>query len=247
MHPRRHPRLRPEVHLLRQPVDPDGRQLPGPDELGDARLRLRGGEVEVLAQLPLRGDAVRAGRDPDQLALGVILARGRRGQHARREDALGEVVAPREVAPRRRRHGARAEEPLERDLRVLPVPHPAAFGLRSAPWLAVWAGLPGGDRAALGDHRQHRLDQARPLLGQAGHALDHGPRRPDGRVQGRPPVRRRPGGGRPAVPDPAGRGLHPPSQQRVRPQRQQRRLVPPVLEQLAPAAPQAIRSSRGRG
>ena len=49
-----------------------GNQLVGVDELGDPRLRVLGGKMEVLAKLFLCRDTVRAGRDPDQLPLGVV-------------------------------------------------------------------------------------------------------------------------------------------------------------------------------
>jgi hypothetical protein len=117
------------------------------------------------AQLPSGSDAERPGRDPNELSLGLVGAELRSGQDVGRKNSLGKLVESLEVAPTRDRHPAHAEEVLERDLGVLPVPHPPGrrIGVRIGRTAsgAVGTGVASRDRAPLDDLGEHVIDQAR--------------------------------------------------------------------------------------
>ena len=227
------PGLVPAVALLGDAFDPDGDQLAGLDQFADDLACCRCGQREVAlagaAEVFGCRDTQPAGGDPDELAAGLVGGRLRRGQYVGREHALGEVVDALEVPPSRDRHLTRAEQALDGDLRVLPVPHPAGARIRirvgPLPPYAVRTRLAGRERALLGDDREHLVDVPGPLGAQPPHPRDHRPRR--GHV-----------GAQLLVPHLPLRRAHPPAQQRVVAQRQQRGLVSPeVLEQLPAVSP----------
>ena len=144
-------------------LDLDRMQLARLDQLGHAWPDRVGGQPEVVAQLGQRGHAERARGDRDELALGVLLARGRRGEHRAREHALGQVVEALEVAAAGARHLAAPEQHLDRALGVRPVPPRARLA-----W-ALTVELTGGERAALADLLEHVLEEVRLLLRDAAH------------------------------------------------------------------------------
>ena len=165
-------------------------------------LRLGRREAEVVAQVALGGDAQRARRDADQLALGVVDGRAwaRRGRRAAARARAGR----RGARSARRRAAvicAAPEQPLERALRrrTSPTTGPAA------PRPLVLEQLARGERAALA-----RPPRARASTSSGPLALRPAACRPRRRVRAR---------------------VHPPAQQRLQLDRQQRRLVAPVLEQ----------------
>ena len=90
--------------------------------------------------------------------------RGRRRQHRRRQHPLGKVVQPGEVVdPPAGGDPPRVEEPLERQLGVVPVP-PRPLGSGALRQVA------GHDRPPLGHHLVDGLDVAGALLAHPGDA-----------------------------------------------------------------------------
>ncbi len=194
---------RPEVAPRASPaLDLDRDQVARLDELPDTGARVGEAEPEVVAQVALGGHAHRAGRDSDQLALGVLGRRRGRGDHLRRQHPLGQVVEALEVPPPRRADLAGPEEPLDGALRIGPVPPgPGSLG-------ASLGELGGGDRPPVADLLEDPLHQVRTLVADPEHPA-------------------------PCL----GVGtLHAPAKQRLKRDREERRLVAPVLEK-APGGP----------
>ena len=150
-------RLLPPLHLRRQ-------QLARLDQLGHQRTAARDVLAVVLRQVPQRAHALRPRRQQQQRLAGVGLARGRGGQHRRRQHPLGKVVQPGEVVdPPAGGDPPRVEEPLERQLGVVPVP-PRPLGSGPLRQLARH------DGPALGHHLVDGLDIARAFRAHPGDA-----------------------------------------------------------------------------
>ena len=192
----------------------------GLDQLGHARLRLRPRQAEIVTEVGLGRDAEAGCRDQQQLALRLVLGRGRGVEDGLGQHPLGQVVVTLEADAMGGADAAGEEEVVERDLALAPVV-PGVSGPAHRR-----GDLGGADRAPLAHRAQNRLEQLGLLRGQEA-----------GRFLGELLCPR-----------------HPPAQQRLQLDRQQRSFVPPVLEQAAvapgprcgPAAVSACEARRSR-
>ena len=142
-------------------LDLDRYKIAGLDQLGEPRLGVGDAEAEVVAQVEFGGDAQRLRRQTQQLALRFLGAGRRQGDDVGRQHALGEVVdALERAAPRCRGDEAGEEQPFDGELAVVPAPPGAA------PFAAVGQ-LRRGERSAVGDLAQHRVDVLCLLLAKA--------------------------------------------------------------------------------
>ena len=186
---------------------PPADRRPRPARRAAPWCRRRRGESSRAGRIRWRRPAPRPSRRSSSRCASSADGVGR-PTHRGRQHALGEVVDPFEgAAPRRRGDEAGEEQPFDGELAVVPAPPGAA------PFAAVGQ-LRRGERPAVGDLAQHRVDVFRLLLPEEMQlAL--------------------------AVAGILAGALHAPAEQGMRAERQQRGLVRPELEQpaLALAAP----------
>ncbi len=164
MNSARYLRGRPEIRRLAPAADGHGGQFAGLDQFGDAQLRVGDAEPEVVAQVGLGGHAHGPGADADQLALGVVFARGGGVDDSPRQDPFSEVVDALEAAPGLRGDLAGPEQPFQGPLAFRPGP-PARGAARAGGEVAA------GDRPAAFDLPQDAVDVVAALAGEAGDAL----------------------------------------------------------------------------